>query len=145
MTSVASDPLFLSRYPATEAGLTAVLTDYDRLAETTRWTSTVSGSLRLVLEELICNIVDHGGQSPDQGWFAIRIVEAVGSIELVIDDAGVAFDPTQCPPPDTDASLEDRDPGGIGIHLIRSIAEAFRYQRAGDINQTTVVVKTVSQ
>ncbi len=39
------------------------------------------------------------------------------------------FDPTAMETPDVDAALEDRDIGGLGVHIVRTMVEALDYAR----------------
>ena len=63
-------------------------------------------------------------------------------IELTVEDAGAPFDPTRSREPDIDESLDERAIGGLGLHLVRSLADVFSYQRVGCVNRTVVVFNT---
>ena len=52
-----------------------------------------------------------------------------------IIDNGRAFDPTAAPAPDLSLPLEQRDPGGLGIHLMRRMIDRVEYRRAGGENR----------
>ncbi len=47
------------------------------------------------------------------------------TIEFI--DDGDPFDPLAAPPPDLEAPLEERDLGGLGVHIVRSLADEVRY------------------
>ena len=49
-------------------------------------------------------------------------------------DNGRPFDPFTSPAPDTTLSVEDRDIGGQGIHLVRRMVDELRYHRRSDRN-----------
>ena len=139
MTPTATRLILQSRYPATRAGVAAALADFDRLAPATVWPGNIPNTLRLAIEELIINAVDHGGQSPLDGWFVVRISETPSMIELTVEDAGAPFDPTRSREPDIDESIDERAIGGLGLHLVRSLADEFSYQRVGDMNRAVLV------
>ena len=40
-----------------------------------------------------------------------------------------AYDPLAHAPPDLDADIADRPIGGLGIHLVRELAQDARYRR----------------
>ena len=45
---------------------------------------------------------------------------------------------------DADADVENRPVGGLGVHLVRAMAQHVEYQRAGDRNRISLVVATLS-
>ena len=57
---------------------------------------------------------------------------------IEIEDDGRAFNPLDAPGPDLSASLMDREPGGLGIHLARSLMDQIFYQRVGQRNLLTL-------
>ena len=91
--------------------------------------------LALVLEEAVMNVISHAfaGRRPPH---TIRVSLEVGTaiIAAEITDNGRPFDPSTAPPPDLSAPLEQRDPGGLGIHLIRTMMDRVDYRRAAGQN-----------
>jgi anti-sigma regulatory factor (Ser/Thr protein kinase) len=51
----------------------------------------------------------------------------------------VPFNPFTTEAPDTDLSIEEREVGGLGIHLVKNIMDEVHYKRHGDTNIVTVV------
>jgi anti-sigma regulatory factor (Ser/Thr protein kinase) len=97
--------------------------------------------VRLVLEELILNLIDHAtGSATDRIDVCIGIEP--GRVVLVLEDDGNPFDPRSAPAFDKAKPLEERSPRGMGIHLVRSMAEEMDYARVGDRNRLRVVVKS---
>jgi len=47
-----------------------------------------------------------------------------------VSDDGPAFNPLQVPEPDVAATLEERRPGGLGVHLVRQLMDRVEYRRA---------------
>lgn len=84
---------------------------------------------RLALDELLTNSVMHGSQ--DGGTHAIELAVTVDDRHAicVLRDDGAPFDPLSAPEPDITADLEDRNIGGLGIHLVREFFSDFEYQR----------------
>jgi serine/threonine-protein kinase RsbW len=108
-------------------------------------------SLNLVLEELVVNTVSYGYEdsAADPGGDAgrddrsieIRLRRDGDLITLQIEDDGKAFDPTVLDEPDTDAAIEERDAGGLGIHFVRTLMDTVEYRRVGDRNRLTMTKK----
>jgi len=47
---------------------------------------------------------------------------------VTISDDGFPFNPLTIPPPDLNAGIDDREPGGLGIHLVRNFLEDISYE-----------------
>lgn len=96
--------------------------------------------LRLVVEELVANLMDHG-QVPPEG----RVLLSTGrdgdaSWRLVVDDPGVAFDPRSDLPWDSrNAGLDDRPIGSLGWPLILEYCRIESYERTDDGRNRTVL------
>ncbi|WP_374607529.1 SpoIIE family protein phosphatase [Thermomonas sp.] len=98
---------------------------------------------QLVVEELFCNVMDHGAAA---GVDAMRLDARIDRGRVVLDlrDNGAAYDPLAHPPPDLDAGLDDRPIGGLGIHLVRELAQDARYHRDDGWNHVHVVLDATS-
>lgn len=96
--------------------------------------------LQLVAEEAFVNIVEHStcrmGCASVTTTLTLR-AEGDGYTLLVQDD-GRPFDPTRLPPADVRASLAERKPGGLGVHLIRALMDSVRYTSEGGLNTLTL-------
>lgn len=94
----------------------------------------------LVLEELFTNMVRHArGGSP-----TIEIgLDADGSaLTMRLRDENVEpWDPAEAPEPDVTRPIEERRPGGLGIHFVRSLTRDLRYEHAGGTTTVTAVLE----
>ena len=94
----------------------------------------------LAVEELFTNMVKYGVGSVAP----VRVeLEAVGGgVELrLIDDDVEPFDITQAPDVDIDAPIEDRTPGGLGLHLIRRMADSVEYEYVKERRQSRITLR----
>jgi serine/threonine-protein kinase RsbW len=99
----------------------------------------VSFKVRLVLEELVLNLIDHAiGSATDR--IDIRIDLEPGKVVLVLEDDAAPFDPHSAPAFDKAKPLEERGPRGMGIHLVRSMTEGIAYERVDSRNRLRVVI-----
>jgi anti-sigma regulatory factor (Ser/Thr protein kinase) len=101
-------------------------------------------ALLVVAEEMVTNVARYAwpaGVEPGAFIVAAAIRRADDGIEvrLSTEDDGVAFDPTAGAAPDTDATLEDRPIGGLGIHLVMSMTIGQVYRREGGRNRFSVL------
>jgi anti-sigma regulatory factor (Ser/Thr protein kinase) len=95
----------------------------------------VAMKLALVLEEAVANVIHHGlPGSPPPHRIAVRLEIGADTVAAEIIDNGRPFDPTGAPSPDLSLPLEERQPGGLGIHLMRELMDGIDYRRCGNRN-----------
>ncbi|MBP2672866.1 MAG: hypothetical protein H6Q85_2932 [candidate division NC10 bacterium] len=75
---------------------------------------------------------------PKAGWIDVTIERRGDAVDMTVTDDGPAFDPLQLPEPDVTAPLEGRQPGGLGVHLVRKLMDRVEYARAGGRNRLTM-------
>lgn len=95
----------------------------------------VAMQLALALEEAVANVVNHGlPGSPPPYRITVRLKIDADSVAAEVIDSGRPFDPTGAPAPDLSLPLEERQPGGLGVHLMRKLMDGLDYRRSGDRN-----------
>lgn len=96
--------------------------------------------IRLALDEILSNVVRHGYE--DETDHVINVIVSWDGEEVTIEvqDDGKPFNPLEAPEPDTDETLEERDIGGLGIHLVRTMIDELDYRREIDTN--VLILKT---
>jgi anti-sigma regulatory factor (Ser/Thr protein kinase) len=57
---------------------------------------------------------------------------------MTIRDNGSRFDPLSLAVPKLDVEIAERDVGGLGVHLVRELADDYRYARVDDCNVLTI-------
>jgi anti-sigma regulatory factor (Ser/Thr protein kinase) len=82
--------------------------------------------VHLAMEELFVNLVTYNpGARRD---ILIDVQVADGGVSVTITDHDAAeFDVTRERPVDTGASLRQRKPGGLGLHLIQHMVDTLEY------------------
>ncbi|KAF1694925.1 SpoIIE family protein phosphatase [Pseudoxanthomonas koreensis] len=87
---------------------------------------------RLIVEEVACNAVEHAVTPGAPLEMHARVAD--GQLWLEFRDRGPAFDPTTRDAPDLDTDIAERDIGGLGVFLVRELADAIDYQRIDGSN-----------
>lgn len=95
---------------------------------------------QLAVEEIVTNVILHGYTSAG-GTIGITWRFAGDRAEVEISDTAPAFDPLSLPEPDLAGDLNDREPGGVGVFLVRQLMDEVRYRREDGRNILTVVKK----
>ena len=96
---------------------------------------TQSLPFEIALEEVFMNVVMHGTPAGRQGRVEVCLALADDSLTLAVEDDGPPFDPLTLPAPDVNASLDQRQVGGLGVYFVRQLMDAVSYRRVGPRNQ----------
>jgi anti-sigma regulatory factor (Ser/Thr protein kinase) len=99
--------------------------------------------VNLMMDELITNIVMHGYDNQPGKRLEVKaqIKKAHGKrkLEVVLTDFAKPFNLLEHSAPNTEAALEDREIGGLGIHFVRKLADRVDYARTELSNIVTIV------
>ncbi len=108
------------------------------------WPAQFIFRVNLVLEELGLNIMSYGYGEEGLHEFEITLTSEADVLRIEVTDDGRPFDPlNEAPEPDLDASVDDRQVGGLGIHLVRTMVDEMSYRREQDKNHLTLVARKV--
>jgi anti-sigma regulatory factor (Ser/Thr protein kinase) len=92
----------------------------------------------LVLDELLTNIISYGYTDSDTHQITVELTVVDGAMTIRIVDDGVAFNPFEQDAPDLESSIERRELGGLGIHLVKKFMDDYSYQRSDEFNIVTL-------
>ena len=141
MTTRPAETLSVS-IPNQTDGLAPILDAVEALLE--RWSIDIGdrAQVMIIVDEIASNIIS--GAWPDDGEqhefkFDIRI-ETAPVLQLVLTavDDGLAFDPTGVPPPDLTLDLDGREPGGLGLFMVKAMSDTLEYSRIDGQNRLSV-------
>lgn len=85
--------------------------------------------VQVALDEILSNIVRHGSAGSEDRFIEMTFALVDGSLQITIVDDGPGLNPLTLPEPDLTAPLEDRRPGGLGIHLVTHLMDRVEYTR----------------
>ncbi|WP_082112949.1 SpoIIE family protein phosphatase [Pseudoxanthomonas suwonensis] len=94
---------------------------------------------RLVVEEVACNVVEHA-IAPDAPLQLQAHLDG-DRLRLEFRDRGAPFDPTARDAPDLDLDIAVRGIGGLGVFLVRELADAVDYQRIDGCNVLRITLR----
>jgi len=86
------------------------------------WEKKATEEVLLAVDEALTNVIRHAYQGKP-GKMTVSVKVTGDRIEIVIEDLGKKFDPTQVPSPE----LPRHKPGGLGVHFIRTIMDQMVY------------------
>ena len=115
----------------------------DELGHKEDWSNDLLFRVHLVLEELVLNIIDYGFDDGNEDHeLEVVLTSEDDNLTIEITDDGIPFDPLKdAKIPDTDAPLEDRPIGGLGVHLVRTMMDEVSYRREDGKNHLTLVAR----
>ncbi|MCK5521403.1 MAG: SpoIIE family protein phosphatase, partial [Candidatus Marinimicrobia bacterium] len=90
--------------------------------------------LNLVFDELLNNIISYGYNDSEIHIIIIKVELLKDRLKITISDDGTPFNPFTEKKPDTNLGMDERDIGGLGIHLVRSVMDKMDYKRQIDKN-----------
>ena len=97
----------------------------------------LSTKLMVAVDEIYSNIVRYSGATQAQ----VRIVKDPDTLRLVFCDNGIPYNPLEAKEPDTTASAQEREIGGLGIFMVRKMMDKVEYRYRDEQNVLTLTAK----
>jgi serine/threonine-protein kinase RsbW len=118
--------------------LPKVIAAVDEFCESIAVSEQDAHSLRLAIEEVVSNVLQHGyGGMPRPVNVSLEIM-LPGRVRAVVTDRAPPFNPLSRPEVDTALPLDKRTIGGLGVHLVKKLMDATRYERRDGQNMLTM-------
>lgn len=95
--------------------------------------------INLALEEAVVNVVNYAYPEGTVGDIEMEVNADAKAITFILRDHGKPFDPTAAKEVDITLSAEERQIGGLGIHLIRNYMDEVKYDYCDGQNVLTLV------
>ncbi len=95
-------------------------------------------SLHLVVEEVFVNLVRYNTDSRHD--VAIELSHTGDELTVILRDRDVQrYDITEHPDVDINQPVENRQPGGLGVHFVRAIMDDIRYDYTDRTSTITLI------
>ena len=123
--------------------LDRIATEVNELGQREGWSEAMIYRVHLVLEELSLNIMNYGyADSDGDKQIEITLASDAETLTITIVDEGRPFDPIKdAPEPNTDAAVEDRQIGGLGVYLVKTMMDEMHYRREKGKNRLILVTR----
>ena len=99
----------------------------------------MQSQIKIVVEEIFVNIACYA-YKPDTGGAVIRIASG-DEIVIEFEDWGKPYNPLVKDDPDITATAKEREPGGLGIFMVKKIMDTVEYRR--DENRNILTIKAI--
>lgn len=93
--------------------------------------------LQLATDEVASNIILHG-YTHYTGQIHLSCWREDQKIKIRIEDRGERFNPLLVDNPNLNTSLEERSPGGLGIHFLKTLTSSVDYEFKNGKNRLTI-------
>ena len=94
--------------------------------------------VNLEIDELITNYVRHSVHKVARPRIQLTLRVHGRKLALVVLDTGPPFNPLTAPEPDVSTGLDEREMGGVGLHLVRSYCDRIHYELVDGYNRLTL-------
>lgn len=92
-----------------------------------------------VFDEMLVNAIDYGLEDNPEALLQVMVSLSAESLTALVMDNGPAFNPLEeADSPYTQASLDERPIGGLGVQLVKSLMDSASYERSEDCNLLTL-------
>ena len=98
----------------------------------------LSNTIDMCSEELFANITFYA-YPENRGNIKVTVKNINNEITLIFEDTGIAYNPLEKPDPDITLPPEKRPIGGLGIFMVKTIADKISYKRENGKNTLTLV------
>lgn len=94
--------------------------------------------LTLVTEELFTNIITYGYEDAKEHRIIFSLSCEDNEVRIQVEDDALPFNLLEAQSPDFENGIEDRQIGGLGIHLTRKLMDEITYERKDNKNLITL-------
>jgi sigma-B regulation protein RsbU (phosphoserine phosphatase) len=93
----------------------------------------------MVLDEILNNVVSYAYRDENEHIIDVEFVLSGPRLVITVRDDGVPFNPFALDPPNIAMTLDEREIGGLGIYMVRSVMDEYMYNRHIGRNVVTLV------
>ena len=97
--------------------------------------------LRIAVDEAVTNILTHGYCGP--GEIELELSREDSDLVISLRDHAPLFDPTSAPPVDLRLPGERDNPGGFGVHLMRTAMDEIIHRSTQTGNELKMIKRDV--
>ena len=96
----------------------------------------IANKIHIIFDEIYTNIVSYSKATNAEVSYNIENEK----LHLTFSDNGIAYDPLQASEPDVTLSAEERQIGGLGIFIVKKMAESMEYTRENERNVLKITI-----
>lgn len=130
--------------PSSPKSLVVVRGAVERMAKLEGFDEDRAGRIVLAIDEALANVIKHGYGGASDETIHVRLEPVTGAdgrrgLAVIVRDYGKAVDPASIRP----RELDEIRPGGLGVHIIRSVMDEAEYSCPADGGMQLRMVKYI--
>jgi phosphoserine phosphatase RsbU/P len=94
--------------------------------------------LHLILDEIVSNVIKYGYDDGVEHHIHVDVAVDGDHVTIRVEDDGKPFNPLDAPHPKLDVPIEQRPIGGLGVFIVKTVADSVDYRRDGGRNVVTL-------
>ena len=118
--------------------IVAAAAKIDAFCEEQELAPEIAYAVNLSLDEILTNTISYGFDDDEPHRIEISVRREADSLVVVIVDDSAPFDLSATPETDVEATLEDREVGGLGLFLVHQMMDTVEYERVDGCNVVTL-------
>ena len=111
---------------------------FDEFAQQNQLSSETTSKFQIAIDELLSNVISYGYPDDELHEISLEIILNGDTVQFITLDDGLEFNPLNQISPDTNLTLEDRNIGGLGIHIIKKMMDNVKYERESGKNKIII-------
>ncbi|UCE04910.1 MAG: ATP-binding protein [bacterium] len=127
------------RIPSKPKFLKIIRAGMNHICETMGFSQEESNNITLAVDEACSNIIKHAYGGSTNKPIHVKCVLSEDRLEVILRDFGKKADESEI----KSRELDDVRPGGLGVHLIKSVMDIVRYDNSYEQGNQLQLVKYV--
>lgn len=97
--------------------------------------------VELAVDEACTNIIEHAYGGEGNGDIEVSYLIQEDGLKVVLRDRGRPFDPSKVPTPNLKRPIEELEPRGVGLYMMRKMMDEVYFEFSPEEGNTLVMVK----
>jgi len=111
-----------------------VIEHFDAFCEENKIDMACNQKMNLSLDDLVNNIISYGYKDDEEHSIIVKFTLFENELMVVVEDDAIPFNPFAGDDVDTALSIDEREIGGLGIHLVKKLMSSYDHDRKANKN-----------
>jgi serine/threonine-protein kinase RsbW len=134
-------PMATTSFPGRFANLEPIGNWIGKAAEQAGLDGSAVYAVQLAVDEACTNIIEHAYGGEDKGNIDLSTDVTESAFTIILRDHGKPFNPDLIPMPKTNLPLDEIQPRGLGLYLMRRMMDEVQFQFSSDQGNILRMVK----
>lgn len=98
-------------------------------------------TLNFILDEIVTNVIMYAYPKGTENYIDVVFILEGDFLIIQVIDEGKEFNPINAKTPNLTSDIDEREIGGLGIHLVKNMIESMEYKRENSKNILVLIKK----